>query len=72
MFFFQIGWFSHPIFSSEGNYPAVMISKVANNSMQEGRAWSRLPTFTKEWIDKIRGSADFLGIYKLFCALNVV
>lgn len=39
-----------------------MISKIANNSKQEGRPSSRLPTFSKEWIDKIRGSADFLGI----------
>lgn len=59
----QLGWFTNPIFNSEGNYPAIMISKVANNSMKEGRTSSRLPTFSKEWIDKIRGSADFLGIY---------
>lgn len=38
-----------------------MISQIANNSRQEGRAWSRLPTFSKQWIDRIRGSADFLG-----------
>lgn len=39
-----------------------MISKIANNSKHEGRPSSRLPTFSKEWIDKIRGSADFFGI----------
>lgn len=39
-----------------------MINQIANNSMKEGRAWSRLPTFSIEWIDKIRGSADFFGL----------
>lgn len=38
-----------------------MISQIGNNSVEEGRPWSRLPTFSREWIDKIRGSADFLG-----------
>lgn len=38
-----------------------MISQIANNSKQEGRPSSRLPTFSKEWINTIRGSADFFG-----------
>lgn len=38
-----------------------MISQIARNSMMEGRRSSRLPTFSKEWIDKIRSSADFFG-----------
>lgn len=59
---FQLGWFAHPIFSVEGNYPPIMISQIANNSMHQGRSESRLPTFSKEWIAKIRGSADFFGI----------
>lgn len=39
-----------------------MISQIDNNSLREGRPWSRLPTFSKQWIDTIRGSADFLGL----------
>lgn len=39
-----------------------MISKIANNSRLEGRPTSRLPTFSKKWIEKIRGASDFLGI----------
>lgn len=39
-----------------------MISQIAKNSMKEGRRLSRLPIFTNEWIEKIRGSADFLGL----------
>lgn len=37
-----------------------MIEQIGNNSMNEG--WSRLPTFSEGWLDKIHGSADFLGI----------
>ena len=53
---------AHPIFTSTGDYPSVMITQIANNSKNEGRLWSRLPTFSEEWLQKIRGSADFFGI----------
>lgn len=39
-----------------------MRDEIANNSRNEGRTRSRLPTFSKEWIEKIRGSSDFLGL----------
>lgn len=39
-----------------------MITQIASNSIREGRSWSRLPTFSEEWINLIRGSADFLGL----------
>lgn len=39
-----------------------MIARIGNNSMQEGRPWSRLPTFSQQWIDTIRGSADFFAL----------
>lgn len=39
-----------------------MIQQIANNSFYEGLSRSRLPTFSKNWIAKIRGSADFLGL----------
>lgn len=39
-----------------------MRSAVDENSRKEGRISSRLPSFSKEWIDRIRGSADFLGL----------
>uniref|UniRef100_A0A336M514 CSON012226 protein n=1 Tax=Culicoides sonorensis TaxID=179676 RepID=A0A336M514_CULSO len=59
---FTIGWYAHPIFTKEGNYPKIMIESVANNSLAEGFEKSRLPEFTKEEIDLLRGSADFLGL----------
>lgn len=39
-----------------------MKSQIDDNSKIEGRSSSRLPKFSKEWIDTIRGSADFLGL----------
>lgn len=53
---------AHPIFTAKGNYPDVVIQRIAENSKRENRPVSRLPTFSDEWINKIRGSADFLGV----------
>lgn len=39
-----------------------MIAQIAKNSEKEGRLWSRLPELSADWIGKIRGSADFLGL----------
>lgn len=39
-----------------------MIDRIGNNSLSEGRDRSRLPVFSQQWIDTIRGSADFLGL----------
>lgn len=39
-----------------------MVKQIASNSKREGRPYSRLPTFSKQWVDMIRGSADFLGL----------
>lgn len=57
----QLGWFAQPIFGEHGNYPEEMIIQINVNSIREGRARSRLPPLSKHWIDKIRGSADFMG-----------
>lgn len=55
-----LGWFAHPIFSSTGNFPQIMIDEILANSMAENRTQSRLPEI--ENIDFIRGTADFLGL----------
>lgn len=39
-----------------------MIDRVAALSKQQGFSKSRLPAFTREEVDKIRGTADFFGI----------
>lgn len=52
----QLGWFAHPVFSRYGNYPAVLRDRVDLNSAREGRDDSRLPYFTKDEIEEIRGN----------------
>ncbi|XP_047004137.1 myrosinase 1-like [Schistocerca americana] len=59
---FVMGMFAHPIYSQDGDYPAVVRQQVDANSAAEGRPRSRLPTFTQEEIEYIRGSADFFGM----------
>uniref|UniRef100_A0A1B6DTT1 Beta-glucosidase n=1 Tax=Clastoptera arizonana TaxID=38151 RepID=A0A1B6DTT1_9HEMI len=61
-FQFTIGWFAHPIFSEEGNYPQIMREVIERNSIAEKRRRSRLPSFTPEEINEIKGSADFFGL----------
>ncbi|XP_059613624.1 myrosinase 1-like [Phlebotomus argentipes] len=59
---FTLGFFAHPIFSRDGGWPKVIQETVDRNSKAEGRAWSRLPVFTPEQIERVKGSADFFGL----------
>lgn len=59
---FMIGLYSHPIFSQSGNYPQVVIDRVGNNSAAEGESQSRLPAFSEEEIEYVRGTSDFFGL----------
>jgi len=59
---FTLGWLANPIFGKTGNYPYVMLKNVMINSIREGRAWSRLKPFEGNWLETIKGSADFLGL----------
>ncbi|XP_043470026.1 myrosinase 1-like [Leptopilina heterotoma] len=61
-FQFTCGWFSHPIFSKQGDYPAVMKALINHNSIREGWQNSRLPIFSKKWINYIKGTADFYAL----------
>ncbi|NWS95750.1 LPH hydrolase, partial [Mionectes macconnelli] len=54
---FLVGWFAHPIFKN-GDYPEVMKWKVGNRSELQALPSSRLPAFTAEERDYIRGTAD--------------
>lgn len=59
---FQLGYYAHPIFHPDGNYPQIMIDRVAQRSKLEGFSHSRMPTFTSEEVNFIRGTADYFGL----------
>ncbi|CAJ1078805.1 lactase-phlorizin hydrolase-like [Xyrichtys novacula] len=54
---FQLGWFAHPIFKN-GDYPDAMKWQVGNKSELQGLPETRLPSFTEEEKNFIRGTAD--------------
>lgn len=53
-FEFDLGWQAHPIFSKTGDYSKVMKNKVKERSLAQGYNISRLPVFSKFWIDYIK------------------
>ncbi|XP_063932811.1 myrosinase 1-like isoform X1 [Zophobas morio] len=57
---FRFGWFANPIV--HGNYPQVMIDRIGNRSVQEGFTQSRLPQFTDEEVESIKGTYDYIGL----------
>lgn len=58
----QFGWFAHPIFTTEGGFPAVMVENVKRQSEAEGLTKPRLEQFDDYWTQRIKGTSDFLGI----------
>ncbi len=59
---FMLGWFAHPIFV-DGDYPPILkvqVEKKRNECPLSEPA--RLPIFTPEESQKIRGTADFFGL----------
>ncbi|CAH1127479.1 unnamed protein product [Ceutorhynchus assimilis] len=57
---FALGWWANPVYL--GNWPQVMIDRIAYRSKLEGFSRSRLPEFTQEEIDYINGTSDFFGL----------
>ncbi|XP_035995500.1 lactase-phlorizin hydrolase [Fundulus heteroclitus] len=58
---FQVGWFAHPIFKN-GDYPEAMKAQVLVKSELQGRSQSRLPSFTEEEKNYIKGTADMFCV----------
>lgn len=56
----QFGWHANPIVN--GNYPQVMIDRIAERSAKENFPGSRLPTFTDDEIEYIKGTYDFMSV----------
>jgi hypothetical protein len=49
----------HPIYSATGDYPPVMKEWMAKKCKEEGYSRSRLPSFTKEEIEMVKGEFQF-------------
>lgn len=58
----HVGWYAHPIYSAEGNYPPALIKLVDQKSKEQNFTRSRLPKFTTEEVEYIKGTADFFGL----------
>ncbi|RZC38031.1 myrosinase 1 [Asbolus verrucosus] len=56
------GWYANPVYHPDGNYPQVMIDRIADRSQKENFPKSRLPEFTQEEIDYIKGTYDFFAL----------
>lgn len=58
----ECGWWTHPIFSKSGDYPAIMKERINSRSKSENFPRSRLPELTLDEIKLIQNSSDFYGI----------
>jgi beta-glucosidase/6-phospho-beta-glucosidase/beta-galactosidase len=58
----NLGWVLHPIYSATGDYPPVMKEWMAKKCKEEGYSRSRLPSFTKEEIQMVKGTWDYLAL----------
>jgi hypothetical protein len=57
----------HPIYSATGDYPPVMKEWMAKKCKEEGYSRCRLPSFTQEEIEMVRGELQLretLGVAK--------
>ncbi|XP_056648737.1 myrosinase 1-like [Diorhabda sublineata] len=57
---FSWGFFAHPLYY--GDWPEIMKTRIAYRSKLEGYNQSRLPEFTAEEIEYIKGTNDFFSL----------
>ncbi|CAH1640805.1 unnamed protein product [Spodoptera littoralis] len=62
LFYLHEGRFGHPIYSKTGGWPPELERYIAGLSAREGYNQSRLPPFTPEEIQLVKGSYDFYGL----------
>ncbi|XP_061468687.1 lactase/phlorizin hydrolase [Rhineura floridana] len=58
---FMLGWFAHPIFVN-GDYPDILKSQIQEKNQQCSSPIAKLPTFTDEEKQQVKGTADFFGL----------
>ena len=58
---FNFGWFGEPIFGA-GDYPQVMKEMIAEKSALQGYNRSRLPEFTQQEIDDLKGMYSCMAV----------
>ncbi|KAG5884739.1 hypothetical protein JTB14_037768 [Gonioctena quinquepunctata] len=56
----RFGWFCNPLVF--GDYPEMMIERIGRYSKEQGLTESRLPKFTEDEKQRLKGSFDFIGI----------
>lgn len=59
---FSLGWFANPVFGN-GDYPEVMKWQIGNKSIEQGLQSSRLPHFTDDQRNKLRGNVDIVCLF---------
>ncbi|XP_045494355.1 myrosinase 1-like [Colias croceus] len=58
----RVGLYAHPIYSEKGNYPDSVRERIDNMSISQGYARSRLPVFTPQEVEMVKGTSDFFGL----------
>ncbi|XP_021358662.1 lactase-phlorizin hydrolase-like, partial [Mizuhopecten yessoensis] len=58
---FHFGWFVNPVLNN-GDYPDVMKWQIGNKSVIQNLTHSRLPEFTSEEKQYLKGATDFVGL----------
>ncbi|CAH2097430.1 unnamed protein product [Euphydryas editha] len=56
------GMYCHPIFTKQGGWPPVIERIIAEKSKENGLPYSRLPPYTEEEIELVKGTFDFMGL----------
>ncbi|XP_030025072.2 myrosinase 1 [Manduca sexta] len=56
---FDWGQYAHPIFSKTGGYPEEMTQIISRKSAEQGFYRSRLPEFSPEEVEYVKGTSDF-------------